>query len=172
MIRTLLAVGLCGAALAAGGARERVVALLSGIHDGPTRSALEAASADARAQVRDIARDPKVVGPVKLRALEALRHWPDDAALAIHLAALRDPLLLHPVLRGLGLAFGERALPALREHLASKDPQVRATALEATADVPGDAARSALLAGQATEARGWVQRRFAAALARQGTRLR
>jgi len=173
MARLLLALVVAAPAFAnpADEARERVLWLLSAVHELPTKAAFEKASSDARALVLAVARDPKVVGPQRTRALEALRYWPDQAALDVHVAALSEPALQQRALRLLG-GFGERGLDALAPYLRHADPQVRATAVAAVADVKGTRAGALLRATNATETLDWVRARLQKALDRQALELR
>lgn len=164
----LLLAFVCGPAHAQDTPKSRVLALLSAIHALPAQSDFAAAAPDARRIVLAVARDASVTGPHRARALEALRYWPDDAAFAAHKIALEDPAMRHKVLRMLGATFGERALPLLAPYLRHDDAQIRATALEAVADVKGTAARTLLRGALDTEPAAWVKRRLERAGERQG----
>lgn len=168
-MRLLLLVALAAPTYAAEpAATDPVLALLSVIHELPAKSAFDAAAPNARDQVLALARDARVTGPHRARALQALRYWPDDAALDAHRVALTDDRLRHKALRLLGATFGDRSLPLIAPYLRHADPQLRATAIEAAADVKGSAATALLDALAATESVAWVKTRLAAARTRQG----
>jgi HEAT repeat protein len=165
----LLVVLFSGAAQAADSGKDRVVALLSVIHELPQKSVFEAASKDARDVVLSIATDPSVNGPQRARALQALAYWPDAAAFDAHRTALGDERLRHKALRLLGATFGAQSLPTIAAYLDHPDAQLRATALEAAADVKGSQAEAMLAQRAAVEPIAWIKARLVRAQSRQAT---
>lgn len=128
-------------------AREKLTLLLSGYHGLPGRAQLEAAIPEVRVQLEALARDPKAFLLHRQRALVALGAWADEGVFALYTEVLKeqqpDEDLVHRVLPAACQAFGERAMPLVERFLASRELDLRHTAIDALGqvDTPASLAR-------------------------------
>ena len=127
----------------------QIAALMMGYHGPPERAVLEAVTPDARRYLEHLAQDQKTPMMQRYNAIAALSAWSDAQTLKIYGALLADPNMpeggLHRILGLIGQVFGQEGLPLVHPFLDHPDVQLRLSAIDAVAHLPGGASDKVLL---------------------------
>lgn len=143
----------------------RAELLLSGYHQPPSKSVLDAGLEEPKKVLMKFARDESILPLRRQRALEALVYYADAEVEALYRDLLKDEqsaeMVRHRVMPLLASSFPKTALSALRPFLAHPELQYRLSAIDAVRRIPGEAARQALQSAAKSETQKVAQQRLA-----------
>lgn len=161
---SLLACSASGPAAAAPKPVKRLEQMLLSIHEPPTAEALKEVSEDVVDLLEKLYRDPDTGPTVRLRALEALSHFPEPGVKRIYQELLAAPGTPEPELlaaiTGALFAFKEEAADMVAPLLEHEEVQVRLTTVQRLASHGGEKGRQHLLSAYAREAAPLVRKRI------------
>src|SRR5690554_1870156 len=143
----------------------RAELLLSGYHQPPAKSVLDANLDEPKKVLMEFARDESILPLRRQCALEALVYYADAEVEALYRDLLKDEksaeMVRHRVMPLLASSFPKTALSALKPFLAHPDLQYRLSAIDAVRRIPGEDAHQALQAAAKSETQKVAQARLA-----------